>query len=106
MKTLATLVGIAILTASIAPASAQQLAPETAAKVAAIANKVLADTGVPSASVGIVENGHVVYTHAFGLARVSPPLTAEAAIAYPNRDPHPPAAGQALPPGSCQQILP
>jgi D-alanyl-D-alanine carboxypeptidase len=66
-----------------ATASAQQVAPDTAAKVAAIAQKVLADSGVPSASIGIVENGHIVYTHAFGLARVSPPLTAEAAIAYP-----------------------
>jgi CubicO group peptidase (beta-lactamase class C family) len=61
----------------------QQLPPDMAAKVAAIAQKVLANTGVPSASVGIVQNGHVVYTQAFGLARVSPPLPAAASMAYP-----------------------
>jgi D-alanyl-D-alanine carboxypeptidase len=65
------------------PASAQQLSPDTAAKVAAIAQKVLADSGVPSASVGIVQGGHVVYTQAFGLARVLPPIPAEASMAYP-----------------------
>ena len=64
-------------------AQAQQLAPDIAAKVAAIAEKVLADSGVPSASVGIVQNGHIVYTRAFGLARVTPPIPAEASMAYP-----------------------
>jgi D-alanyl-D-alanine carboxypeptidase len=71
----------ALLTAAtVAPA--QQLPPDTAAKVAAIAQKVLADSGVPSASIGIVEDGHIVYTHAFGLARVTPPLPADASMAY------------------------
>jgi D-alanyl-D-alanine carboxypeptidase len=73
----------ALLAAITLPASAQQLSPDTAAKVAAIAQKVLADSGVPSASIGIVEDGHIVYTHAFGLARVSPPVPAEASMAYP-----------------------
>jgi D-alanyl-D-alanine carboxypeptidase len=72
----------ALLLASI-PASAQQLAPDTAAKVAAIAQKVLADSGVPSASIGIIQDNRIVYTHAFGLARVTPPLPADAAMAYP-----------------------
>jgi CubicO group peptidase (beta-lactamase class C family) len=73
----------ALLAASTLPASAQQLPPETAAKVAAIAQKVLSDSGVPSASIGIVEDGHIVYTHAFGLARVSPSVPAQASMAYP-----------------------
>jgi D-alanyl-D-alanine carboxypeptidase len=73
----------ALLAAVTLPAQAQQLSPDTAAKVAAIAQKVLADTGVPSASVGIVQNNHIVYTQAFGLARVTPPIPAEAAMAYP-----------------------
>jgi D-alanyl-D-alanine carboxypeptidase len=71
------------LLAATTAASAQQLAPDTAAKVAAIAQKVLADSGVPSASIGIVQDNHIVYTHAFGLARVTPPLPADAAMAYP-----------------------
>jgi CubicO group peptidase (beta-lactamase class C family) len=62
---------------------AQQLSPDTQAKIATLAQKVLADTGVPSASIGIVQNGKVAYTHAFGLARVTPPIPAEAAMAYP-----------------------
>ena len=75
-----------LLAAAIAatlPAFAQQLSTDTQAKVDAMIQKVLADTGVPSASVGIVQNGKVAYTHAFGLARVSPPVQAGAAIAYP-----------------------
>jgi CubicO group peptidase (beta-lactamase class C family) len=77
----------ATLLAASTVASAQQLSPSldpaTAAKVAAIAQKVLADSGVPSASVGIVQDNHIVYTHAFGLARVTPPVPAEASMAYP-----------------------
>jgi D-alanyl-D-alanine carboxypeptidase len=77
------LVLTAALLALTTAAQAQQLSPDTAAKVDAIAQKVLADSSVPSASVGIVQDGHIVYTHAFGLARVSPPLPADAAMAYP-----------------------
>ncbi|MGA7156617.1 MAG: serine hydrolase domain-containing protein [Acidobacteriaceae bacterium] len=77
----------ATLLAASTVASAQQLSPSldqaTAAKVAAIAQKVLADSGVPSASIGIVQDNHIVYTHAFGLARVTPPIPAEASMAYP-----------------------
>jgi len=73
----------AALLAATLPASAQQLPPDTAAKVAAIAQKILADSGVPSASVGIVQDGHIVYTQAFGLARVSPPAPATPEMAYP-----------------------
>jgi D-alanyl-D-alanine carboxypeptidase len=62
---------------------AQQLSPDTEAKIAALAEKVLADSGVPSASIGIVQNGKVAYAHAFGLARVNPPIQAEASMAYP-----------------------
>jgi CubicO group peptidase (beta-lactamase class C family) len=60
-----------------------QLTPDTEAKVAAAAEKVLHDTGVPSASVGIAQNGKVVYARAFGLANITPPKPATAAMAYP-----------------------
>jgi len=73
---------IAVLLA-VTTAGRAQLAPETEAKVASIANQVLHDTGVPSASVGIVENGQVVYAHAFGMARVEPQLAASPEMAYP-----------------------
>jgi D-alanyl-D-alanine carboxypeptidase len=73
----------AALLAVTTSASAQQLSPDTEAKISAIAQKVLADSGVPSASIGIVQDGHIVYTHAFGLARVTPPISADASMAYP-----------------------
>ena len=72
----------ALLAASTA-AHSQQLPPATAAKIATLTQKVLTDTGVPSASIGIVQANHIAYTQAFGLARVSPPAPASAATAYP-----------------------
>jgi D-alanyl-D-alanine carboxypeptidase len=72
----------AVLLAIAIPAPAQ-LTPDTEAKVAAIAEKVLHETGVPSASVGIVEDGKIVYTRAFGMARTQPPLPAASDMAYP-----------------------
>ena len=73
----------ALLLVATTLAAHAQLSPETEAKVAEVATKVLHDTGVPSASVGIVQNGKIVYTHAFGLANVTPPKPATAAMAYP-----------------------
>jgi CubicO group peptidase (beta-lactamase class C family) len=70
-------------TAALGQQPAGSLPPDTSAKIATIANKILHDTGVPSASVGIVQNGHIVYAQAFGLARISPPLPAAASMAYP-----------------------
>jgi D-alanyl-D-alanine carboxypeptidase len=66
-----------------ATAAPAQLTPDIEAKVAAIAANVLHDTGVPSASVGIVEKGQVVYARGFGMARIQPPLAASADMAYP-----------------------
>jgi D-alanyl-D-alanine carboxypeptidase len=60
-----------------------QLPADTAAKVDAAAEKVLKDTGVPSASVAIVKDGKVVYTHAYGLAHLQPDVAATPDIAYP-----------------------
>ncbi len=68
---------------AVATAAPGQLTLKTQAKVATIAENVLRDTGVPSASVGIIENGQVVYAHAFGMARIQPPLAATAEMAYP-----------------------
>jgi CubicO group peptidase (beta-lactamase class C family) len=67
-------------------AQAQQtpsLDPATEAKIDAAAKKILAETGVPSASVGIVKDGAIVYTKAFGLAVISPAKPADAAMEYP-----------------------
>jgi len=60
-----------------------QLSPQTEQAVADLATRTLHDTGVPSASIAIVENNRVVYAHAFGLANVTPPKPAVADMAYP-----------------------
>lgn len=74
---------LVVVMLAVATVGRAQLAPETEAKVAAVAQEVLRETGVPSASVGIVVDGKVAYARAFGMARVAPPLEATAEMAYP-----------------------
>lgn len=73
--------------ASLAPAGAHaqgtdSLPADIAAKVSASVQGVIAQTQVPSASVGIVENGRIVYLRAFGMARLNPPLPAKPSMHY------------------------
>ena len=56
--------------------------PELRGKIDAVANKVLADTGVPSASVAIVQKGQIVYTQAYGKARLEPSTPAVPQMRY------------------------
>lgn len=65
------------------PATAQDtLSAAEQAKIASIAKSVLAATGVPSASVGIVKNGNVTFTQAYGDAQLNPPVPATAQMHY------------------------
>jgi D-alanyl-D-alanine carboxypeptidase len=60
-------------------------APSTAdlrTKVDAAAHEILAKTAVPSASVGIVQNGRIVFTSAYGSARLTPPMPATPELHY------------------------
>jgi D-alanyl-D-alanine carboxypeptidase len=59
------------------------MTPELRAKIDAAANQVLGQTGVPSASVGVVMNGKVVLTAAYGNARLEPVEKATPAMKYP-----------------------
>ena len=59
------------------PLSAQQRS-----NIDSIAHKVLQTTGVPSASVAVVNDGKVVYTQAYGDARLDPKLAATPQMAY------------------------
>ncbi len=52
------------------------------AKVDAISQQVLAQTGVPSASVGIVKDGKIAYLKAYGDAELDPQVAAEAEMRY------------------------
>ncbi len=83
LRILRALLSSAVLLPALASACHAQLAPDLQAKVAAAVDKVLTDSGVPSAEVGIVKDGRVVYTAAFGTARVQPALKAAQEMAYP-----------------------
>ena len=52
------------------------------AQIDRIANQVLEQRGVPSASVAVVEKGKLVYTHAYGLAHIDPDMAATPEMRY------------------------
>jgi len=58
------------------------ISPDLRARIDRIADQVLQQTGVPSASVAIVQHGKLVYTHAYGLARLNPPKKATPDMRY------------------------
>lgn len=62
--------------------SVDTLDPALRIRIDRIATQVLAQTGVPSASIAIVQNGKLVYTHAYGRARLNPPAAATPAMRY------------------------
>lgn len=59
-----------------------QLPAALSAKIDGIAAGALKDTGVPSASIAIVRDGHVAYAKAYGDARLDPQTPATAAMRY------------------------
>ncbi len=54
----------------------------TAGGIDAAAAEVLKATGVPSASVAVVQGGKVAYVKAYGMARLDPPMPAEPGMQY------------------------
>ena len=58
------------------------LSADVQAKVDAAVGDALTKTGVPSASVGIVQGGRVVFTKAYGNARLNPTVAATADLRY------------------------
>jgi CubicO group peptidase (beta-lactamase class C family) len=54
----------------------------TAARVDEAVAKVIGDTGIPSASVALVQHGDIVYLHAYGKARLEPPMPATTEMQY------------------------
>jgi D-alanyl-D-alanine carboxypeptidase len=71
-----------ILAFAIIPACAQTLSADLTEKIDKLATDTLARTGVPSASVAIVKNGQVVYTKAYGDARLDPKTPATPEMRY------------------------
>ncbi len=62
--------------------SVETVAPDLRAKIDATVQRVLDQTGVPSASIAIVQHGEIVYTHAYGKAKLDPPVPAEPNMRY------------------------
>ncbi len=64
---------------------AQVAAPLDAARTARVdraVDAVLATTGIPSASIAIVEHGQIAYLHAYGKAQLQPPRAATTEMRY------------------------
>ena len=59
-----------------------QLSPDLIDQIDKVANDTLARTGVPSASVAIVKDGQIVYTKAYGDARLDPRTPATPQMRY------------------------
>jgi CubicO group peptidase (beta-lactamase class C family) len=75
----------AVLMGFAASAGAQAVDTADAAlrsRVDRIAEQVLKETGVPSASVAVVKGGKLVYARAYGKVRLEPPLAATAEMRY------------------------
>jgi D-alanyl-D-alanine carboxypeptidase len=58
------------------------LDPATAARVDHAVEQVIADAGIPSASIALVQNGKIVYLDAYGKARLQPPMPATIDMQY------------------------
>ncbi|TAN08504.1 MAG: class A beta-lactamase-related serine hydrolase [Rhodanobacteraceae bacterium] len=72
-----------VLLLASAPAFARTtLPPALVMQVDTIARTALAQSGVPSASIAVVQNGQLAYTHAYGDARLEPKTPATTAMRY------------------------
>lgn len=69
--------------AALAPAqTVDSIDPALKSKIDRIAEQVIDLRGMPSASIAVVQSGKVVYTHAYGKARLEPALSATPEMRY------------------------
>lgn len=59
-----------------------EIEPSLRNQIDRIATQVVQQTGIPSASIAVVQHGKLVYTHAYGKARLQPPTPATPAMRY------------------------
>jgi len=71
-----------VLTSSTLLRAQGTLGADMQARVDAAVHEALTKTGVPSASVGIVQGGQVVFTKAYGNARLNPVMAATPGLRY------------------------
>jgi CubicO group peptidase (beta-lactamase class C family) len=67
----------ALLALAAVPAAAQPLSPDEVGRIDQLVTKTLSDTGVPSAEIGIVRDGQLVLTKAYGKANEGLPARAD-----------------------------
>jgi CubicO group peptidase (beta-lactamase class C family) len=72
----------ALLAQPMANQTVDTIDPALKARIDRIATEVLKKTGVPSASIAVVQHGKLVYTRAYGLARLDPKTAATPAMRY------------------------
>jgi CubicO group peptidase (beta-lactamase class C family) len=73
---------VAIGGAALSAQAVNRIDPALAARIDRIAGQVLEQTGVPSASVAVVQGGKLVYAHAYGKASLSPEKAATPEMRY------------------------
>jgi CubicO group peptidase (beta-lactamase class C family) len=73
---------ILLFLSTLASAQVNLLTSDLRSKIDKASEQVLATTGVPSASLAIVQNGKIAYTHAYGKARLDPATKAQPQMRY------------------------
>ena len=76
------LLAAGVFPVALAAQAVDSIDPDLRGRIDRIANSVLDQTGVPSASVAVVKGGKLVYTHAYGKARLDPPTPATPEMRY------------------------
>jgi D-alanyl-D-alanine carboxypeptidase len=79
---LAALASFSVNTVAIHAQTVDTIDPALKARIGHIAADVMKQRGVPSASVAVVQQGKIVYTHAYGLARIHPDKSATPEMRY------------------------
>ena len=83
LLTLAALASILVPACAQSPSqSVDTIDPALRTRIDRIASQVLEQTGVPSASIAIVQKGNLVYTQAYGNARLNPAVPATSRTRY------------------------
>lgn len=82
LKRLAALIACHCLSLTLAAQAVDTIDPALKARIDHIADQELALHGVPSASISVVKNGKLVYTQAYGFARLTPKVPATPSMRY------------------------
>ena len=78
----ASLLALSAFPIALAAQAVDSIDPDLRGRIDHIANSVLDQTGVPSASVAVVKGGKLVYAQAYGKARLDPPTPATPQMRY------------------------